>query len=232
MPSRPFEEILRIGLIEGGVSPRRARRIVDELDDHFESLRAELIAQGADEQSSVEIANQRLGNIDMLIERILADGDGLSAARRRPIAAFVLAPLPVIIAALGLYGAAGLGAAAVFIRLTGRPTTDPAFGTLATILQAPAAYGLTTLVAAWFCWIGYRCRCAAHWPLLTCAIISLFGAALFVDVRPPVGQPGTGLVAIGLHLHPNWARLLTPLIIFAGFRIVHRARMPRQESAV
>lgn len=85
-------DTLRSELLESGVAPRHVRRIVSELDDHAEDLRAEAVAQGMSAAEASELAMQRIGDQQHIAERILECTDLRTWIYRYPRVARVYLP--------------------------------------------------------------------------------------------------------------------------------------------
>ncbi len=70
MPEQTFET-LRNELLGSGVAPRYVRRIVAELNDHLEDLRAEALARGIHEREAGEFALNAIGDQQQIAKRML-----------------------------------------------------------------------------------------------------------------------------------------------------------------
>jgi len=88
---RQFDS-LRTALLESGVAPRHVRRIVAELDDHAEDLRAEAVAQGMSGEDACVYAMRRIGDQQQIASRILESADLRSWIYRYPRVARVYLP--------------------------------------------------------------------------------------------------------------------------------------------
>lgn len=66
---------LRSALLESGVAPRHIRRIVAELDDHADDLRAEAEAQGMPADDAAAYAMSRIGDQALIAARMLESAD-------------------------------------------------------------------------------------------------------------------------------------------------------------
>jgi hypothetical protein len=85
-------QVLRARLLDGGVSPRRVRRLLQELRAHCADLRAEGERAGLDGAAALQRAVRRLGTEAALAEHFLARREYLSWSRRWPWAVFGIAP--------------------------------------------------------------------------------------------------------------------------------------------
>ena len=80
-------------LIQAGIAPRRARRILREFSEHHADLVAEQRALGAGCAEAEAEAVARLGTEQQLVANLLSRSDLRSWARRRPGVAFALTPV-------------------------------------------------------------------------------------------------------------------------------------------
>jgi hypothetical protein len=80
-------------LIQAGIAPRRARRILREFSEHHADLVAEQRSLGAGSAEAEAEAAARLGSEQQLVVNLLSRPDLRSWARRRPSVAFALTPL-------------------------------------------------------------------------------------------------------------------------------------------
>lgn len=85
--------MLRSELLESGVAPRHVRRIVAELDDHAEDLRAEAYARGMSNTDAADFATRRIGDQLQIAERILECADLRCWIYRYPRVARVYLPI-------------------------------------------------------------------------------------------------------------------------------------------
>ena len=60
-------------LFASGVSPRYVRRIVQELEDHLDDLRAEALAGGMGEEEAITVSLARLGSQEDIAGRMLSN---------------------------------------------------------------------------------------------------------------------------------------------------------------
>ena len=80
-------------LFASGVSPRYVRRIVLEMEDHLEDLRAEAMAGGMDEEEATRISLARLGDQQEIAERMLSNVELKAWIYRYPRIARLYLPL-------------------------------------------------------------------------------------------------------------------------------------------
>jgi hypothetical protein len=80
-------------MVRGGISPRRAKRILSEFHDHHADIVAERLELGDSPAAAYEQADRRLGSPLSLVVRMLMRPELQSWAKRRPWAAYALMPL-------------------------------------------------------------------------------------------------------------------------------------------
>ena len=91
-PGQQFER-LEHRLLAAGIRPREARNLVAEMQDHYEDVVDELLAEGLEQSDARKQALKRLGSPDTIAERA-AEFDELKCWWRRfPRTALVVYPL-------------------------------------------------------------------------------------------------------------------------------------------
>ncbi|MCY4514950.1 MAG: hypothetical protein OXC69_07435 [Candidatus Tectomicrobia bacterium] len=93
-----FQSLTRT-LLRGGIGPRRVRRIVSELRDHFHDLRTDAEAGGMNDAEATTWASSRLGSEQQVAKETLARPELRSWSARWPWAFYALLP-PLLMAAL------------------------------------------------------------------------------------------------------------------------------------
>ncbi len=195
MRSKRFERI-RERLLRGGVAPRHVRRTLQELEDHFADLVAELQAAGHSREESESQAATRLGSDDVFVASVLTRPELRSKARRWPWLAFGALPV-VTFAALFVISLILLGEVFEFSEHTLglMPTTSPALRWVRAILQTNTLW-LTPLVAAGLaCFEAARRRTPLAWPLVGTICIGLLGAMTQVSLDWSAAVPRGDLSA-------------------------------------
>lgn len=91
MHSRPPRSL--DALIQAGIAPRRARRMLREFAEHHADVVAERISLGDSAPDARLAANARLGSKQQLVANLLARPELRSWAHRRPSVAFAIAPV-------------------------------------------------------------------------------------------------------------------------------------------
>jgi hypothetical protein len=96
MPDGEFTR-LEEQLLAAGVVPRNVRRIVDELEDHLEDLRAEAVAIGYTDAEATAFARSRLGDQKDIAQGMLDDGGLKAWIYRYPRLARVYLPVAYLL---------------------------------------------------------------------------------------------------------------------------------------
>ena len=97
-------------LLRGGIAPRRVRRIVSELRDHFHDLRTDAVAGGMNDAEATTWASSRLGSEQQVAKETLARPELRSWSARWPWAIYALLP-PFLMVALVILVVLAMGPA-------------------------------------------------------------------------------------------------------------------------
>jgi len=92
MHNRSFREF-RSHLLAQGIAPNQVRRITSELSDHLEDLRIEALDSGLSPDDALAHALKRLGNQELIAERILEHAEFKTWVYRYPRVARIYLPL-------------------------------------------------------------------------------------------------------------------------------------------
>lgn len=92
MPEAPIRDLQR-HLLRSGVSTRYARRTATELNEHFDDLMQEAIADGLTEHAAVNVSYERLGDLRKIAAEIICRNELKTWVYRYPVAARVLLPV-------------------------------------------------------------------------------------------------------------------------------------------
>jgi hypothetical protein len=216
-------------LLDAGVSPRRVRRMMSELADHYDDLREELRARGLSSEEVDAEAFARLGT-RALVEGVLARPELRSWARRWPWLAFTVVPL-------GMYAA--LSVATILIAIFSIDIAKSAMGVefasssglqvLARALLGSVVWVAPIVAAAACCAVALSRRVAAIWAVVGVVLISCVGALINaqLELPPVVTRPAIG-AGIGFStdslLPPISRAALTLTIVLSGYFWIRRAR--------
>jgi hypothetical protein len=179
---------LRRRLIQGGISPWRVGRVLQELRDHHAALVLE--QERAESPQPVEDALARLGTEESLARQFLARRELQSWSRRWPWAVYIVAPLFLFPAAFIATILAMVG----LMRLV-MPGMEGIFPTpLREVLEAIRLFGLYVLpviAASGFALLARRRGVSRAWACASTTLITFVGALPNLDVY--AHQIGAGI---------------------------------------
>jgi len=95
MPRPDFTEVRR-DMLRWGMSPRRVRRTISELDGHFDDLVDGAVAEGADARAARQIALDAIGDLQNVSAAMKNQPELRSWAYRYPHIATVVYPLTFV----------------------------------------------------------------------------------------------------------------------------------------
>lgn len=181
------EELLRAGL-----TPRRVRRILFELQSHRDDLVEELEGQGLSREDAEAEAAKRL-DVEAIVEAARARPELHSGMRRWPAAVLTLLPLFVyVVAAIAVL--ALVTVVLSFSKSLGHPVESSAFLQQATSATfAGVEFLLPASVAITFCIVASSRRAPLVWTLIGVALVSFLGATANMQLDlPPASKPSVG----------------------------------------
>jgi len=209
-------------LLDAGVSPRRVRRMLAELTDHFEDLCAELQAGGLSRQEAEAEAASRL-KTEALVDGVLARPELRSWVRRWPWLAFTVVPIAMY---------AALSVATIFAtvfsvefakNMLGMDITSSVWMRLfARTLLGSVVWVLPIVAAAACCVVALSRRVPAIWAVVGVVLVSSIGAVTNAQLQlpPVVPRPALG-AGIGFRtdslLLPVSRASLTLTIVLVGY---------------
>lgn len=217
---RPFDS-LRADLIRRGLPRSYVRRVVEELEDHRQDIRAE---------ASSTPAEARLGNLAELAAQIVSEYRARRFVGRHPLLAFLIAPIPLVASTwLAMALAFGFGSSLLLPQ-------EPGNWSKVNLYAASIYYALRfipfAIVALVLCRSAYQ-SAQGRWSLVACALVAGLAGTLVADVRFHVG-PHDGSLTFGpLFLTPGMtigrqlAQMAAPLAIGLWFAVKfeHRRRL-------
>jgi hypothetical protein len=230
-----------VGLSErlrrAGISPRRVRRLISELEAHFDDLVAELRSTGLSQAESESQAAIRLGTEDVLAASILARPELRSWARRWPWLAFTVLPLLSLPVQFVLSMLATVGVVTFSTHTLGMTQLHP--GPVPWICEGLQAYALwiaPLVAAAGACYFAARYRASALWPVVGSILIAFLGAATNASFQWSPALP-KGVISAGIGFRfPDigpaigFRVLLTLVVILVPFLWVTRRESRRSLS--
>jgi hypothetical protein len=224
-PPRPLDS-----LIQAGIAPRRARRILREFAEHHADVVAERLSLGDSAHEAWLAASVRVGSEQQLLTNLLARPELCSWAHRRPGIAFALAP--VLFFALTFVASLLVLVGLVQWRKAHGDALSGASPVFQWISSYAGAYLLWVLpcgVAALFALAAARRRESSIWPCVGIVAVCLVGALtnFSVSVSPDAPSMGAG-IGIGTdHLGATLTRVCstTALVLLPFLRVRWLQRM-------
>lgn len=140
---------------------------------------------------------------------------------RHPVLTFIVAPIPVALAAtfcsvLALVGILLLtGSEDASGGVAGESITPAAAGALAMASWA-LRYLPFLLCVVFFCRVAQRTGHTWRWPLAATGLVAVLAAIFAVTLVLPTGGPGTGSLTVGFSLPPaagQWLQALTTIAV-------------------
>jgi hypothetical protein len=186
-------------LVRGGIAPRRARRALREFAEHRSDIVRERLSLGESAEEGALAANARLGTAQLLVDQMLARPELKSWYRRRPWAAFALAPV-------GIFCALFVGLALVTLSVVGLSKT-----VLGDLHAAPsllywiskgvaqmAIWGIPIAVSGALALAAVQRRESSLWPAAGVLLICMIGGCTNFDLVLPSASASPGLtIGIG-----------------------------------
>jgi hypothetical protein len=185
-------------LQRAGISPRRVRRLISELDAHFDDLVAEFRSTGLSQAESESRAATRLGTEDVLAQSIIARPELRSWSRRLPWLAFTVLPLLSLPLQFVLSMAAAVAVFDFSVHTLGMTASHP--GPVPWICEAMQAYALwiaPMIAAAGGCYFAARYRASALWPVVGSILIACLGASTNASFQWSRALP-KGVISAGI----------------------------------
>jgi hypothetical protein len=183
-------------LIQAGIAPRRARRILREFAEHHADLTTEREACGDSAADARLAAGARLGSEQQLVANLLARPELRSWAHQLPSIAFAIAPV------LSFAVAFVASLLALLALVEWRSAHGDTLGTASPLIQWISVYAGVYLlwalpcgVAAVFAWAAVRRRETSLWPCVGSAAVCFVGALtnFSVSLTPAAPSMGAGI---------------------------------------
>jgi len=211
---RWFDE-LRNRLLRQGLPADYVRRLVGELNDHFQDLKEETM------RTDVEACAQ-LGPVEEVARAVTTAYRQRSFLGRHPLAAFlVFAVSPVALSILAMpvvfFAAYWLGRglgywdqAGVHLGVWGRSVLPYGLTLVAIVLP-------TALLSLLYCRVAQRIGMGKRWMLLSCGVLAVFAAAVHCQVLLDPSGHGRLTVGVGVHDLLQLAQPVLPLVLGGWF---------------
>ncbi|HTW74978.1 MAG TPA: hypothetical protein VMD56_08695 [Steroidobacteraceae bacterium] len=177
MPDPTFPS-LRRRLIAGGISPRRVRRLLQELRDHYTELVLEQQRTGSPRPA--EAASALLGTEESLAAQLLARRELLSWSRRWPWAVYALAPLLIFPTAFVATICLMVGLAHVLNGM--RHSAPVAFLDVMRAIRYFDLYLMPVIVASGLAVLARRRGVSPVWAWLSIALFALLSSLTNISV--------------------------------------------------
>ena len=216
-------------LRRAGISPRRVRRLISELEAHFDDLVAEFRLTGLSQAESESQAANRLGTEDVFAESVIARPELRSWTRRWPWLAFAVLPLLSLPVQFVFSMAPAVAIFGFSVHILGMTPLHP--GPVPWICEAFQAYALwiaPMVAAAGACYFAARYRASALWPVVGSILIAILGAHTNASFQwSPALPKGAISAGIGFRFPDigpaiGFRVLLTLVTILAPFLWVRR----------
>lgn len=162
-------------LLRGGIAPRRVRRIVGELRDHFLDLKSDAVAEGMGEAEAENRAASRLGTEQEVTDAMLARPELQSWAARWPWAIYMLLP-PVLLT--------GILVLLVFVLVSALSgvghVPDPWYPRTVDGILATFEYATPLALCAAFLWMTVKRRSSSPWLILGIVLVGVLGGSFHI----------------------------------------------------
>jgi hypothetical protein len=214
-----------------GLPLRYVARVRAELTDHFFCAFDECISDGLTDSAAIERAQDRLGSVDELFEAVVSRRESDSFVHRHPFITFALRPVPIAVVLAYLIGIVGRGAYHYVLQHFNIYYLDSTVYAIVDHGFKLVVYGLTPLIAIYFCRLAMMYRCPVSFALVSCMSLALAGGVLKLDL---VQCLASGSVKYFQRYGWDAARLSLPLGVFVLHTAVRfareRTRMPLLHS--
>lgn len=223
-------------LIQKSLPPGYIRKAVSELRDHAHELADTYLDEGHTREKAEALATERIGDNNLIAERLITENRNSHFAGRHPIFNFIILPFifmtlipPMIIVP------------SVFISLGGIFSDGPSEAILIifSAIEFFCIYGLIVLISIRVCILVLHSFRGMHWMFISLSVLALYGYYFYYTtstlVPPTESDEGSyGIYSIGLakiftpddpmiaEFSPNVYMGLLPLIIFMIFALWYR----------
>jgi hypothetical protein len=229
MPKANLVEKFERRLVELGCPPKRIKRSVQELADHYEDLKQAAREEGFTGAKVEDRAATLLGEPVSLAERTLEGLRQSSWWGRHRVIGFCILP-PLCFAPAWLFCVLVCGFFYWLMELAVGPSAEVwTLGMMAHIgksemllsmLNPALNGGLIAVFAIFFCWLAQQSAAGLKWGLIACATSAIHSVFFHITVA-------AHMVAIGYSWRPNWACALSVLLVAAGFTLRQMRRQAR-----
>ena len=198
-----FQSLTRT-LLRGGIAPRRVRRIVSELRDHFHDLRTDAVARGMNDAEATTWASSRLGTEQQVAKETLARPELRSWSARWPWATYAILP-PFLMAALVVLVVLAMEPAIELYALNWE--WEPSGANLPHFWFISAVDGFLTtfqyaaplLLCAVFCWMAVLRLSRSRWLVPGIIVTAILGGSFDIFMNWGIGELS---ISVDLFLFP------------------------------
>ena len=223
-------------LLLGGIAPKTVTRLLAELTDHIDDLKAQAIAEGKSELEATAYADEAIGRETEIVSGILERPELKSYSWRYPKAVFLAGPMLLLLGSVGLFLLSLLGVTALYPEFFELKTNTSIAPLTKAALQSILffnCYLLTPALAAGFCVLAKKRSIPMLWPLIGACIVAVFGSGFAYTLTWP-SELAEGSLSInwgysflpryirGDHDLQNYMQILAVLIMFAGISQKYR----------
>ena len=203
-------------LVQGGIAPKRARRLLLEFKQHHADIVRERRELGESEEAAQGAALERLGQAQDLVTRSLAQPELRSFSARKPWAAYGVAPLFAFAALLAATVAALFGFVTLYSHFGNWNGASLSSQRIAAAAAFWVLWGTPLLATAGIALLAAGRRQALLWPLVGIALVSFVSSLLNFHVGLPVGTDKGNLSGgIGISSDPA---VLAPILGYTAAR--------------
>ena len=215
-------------LLKGGISPRRVRRIVIELRDHFLDLKSGAIAGGMREAEAETWAASRLGTEQEVTDAMLAKPELQSWVTRWPWAIYMLMPT-LLLDVLNLL-VLGLVFGLVSALSGSAHSPDPWFASTIDGIMATVEYAAPLIVCAAFFWMAVKRRSKSPWLIPGIVLAGVLGGSFHMGVDWGQYPWELGLSHFVLPPHPYPLESITRIVVNVLLPLVPYLYWMRQQT--
>jgi hypothetical protein len=213
---------LRGDLTRRGLPRDYVERVVAELDDHRDDLRAEATDEGTAPRVVEQTSGDRLGDPRGLAEFVTAQYRARTFAGRHPIVMFLVAPVPVALLAWSLGCTAGALVTGGILAAFTDQAPSSVYAWLNRSLSIVLTFLVPGLVTILFSRLAYRAGHGWRWQCASCLILTLMTGTFQMSLNfSPIPQAST--LTVGLRMPPHLLAMLLPLAVAGLFAWRYRA---------
>lgn len=223
-------EVLRRRLLQEGVKPPCVRRTLQELDDHYQDLYSQAVADGMSVEQAAEFATVQVGDPWVIAEEILSRPELKSWDRRFPKAFFVAGPVLVYVSVITLLTLLIVGllvltkshfsAAGAAIPVWFQTLVD------ATMFFMKYIFGQVLSIILFL--YAYHRRASFLWPCMGIIVLAMVSSGFTGNFVWPLHAGDKGVFTLGMGV--DTTRLIITLCLTSLFAVLYRSLRYRNEA--